>query len=91
MLNHSHRVTFGNNKLHKFVIRLPERKAVKMFLQNMTDLQRMNVSIQDTIICNRRTEDLILSGISFMKIKNKIGLTTTPWGTLDKTGTGSEA
>ena len=72
-------------------IGLPERKAVKMFMQNITDLQRMNVSIQDTYICNRRTEDLILSGMSFMKIENKIGAKMTPWGTLDKTGTGSEA
>ena len=36
---------------------------------------------------NRRTEYLIFSGKSFMKIKNRIGPKTDPWGTPDKTGT----
>ena len=40
---------------------------------------------------NRRTEDLMLSGRSFIKIRNRIGPKTDPWGTPDNTGTGSEA
>ena len=39
---------------------------------------------------NRRTEDLILSGKSLMKIRKRIGPKTDPWGTADKTGTGSD-
>ena len=40
---------------------------------------------------SRRTEDLILSGKSLMKIRKRISPKTDPWGTPDKTGTGSEA
>ena len=37
---------------------------------------------------NRRTEDLMLSGKSFIKIRNRIGPKTEPWGTPDTTSTG---
>ena len=40
---------------------------------------------------NRQTGDLMLSGKSFIKIRNRIGPKTDPWGTPDNTGTGSEA
>ena len=40
---------------------------------------------------NRRTEDLMLSGRSFIKIRNRISPKTDPWGTSNNTGTGSEA
>ena len=53
-----HRVTFDNIKLH-LPIGLPKRKSVKIFLQNKTVLQRMNVPIQDTIVreqANRRLD-----------------------------------
>ena len=40
---------------------------------------------------NRQNEDLILSSKSFMKNRIRIGPKTDPWGTRDKTGTGSEA
>ena len=39
----------------------------------------------------RRTDDLILSGRSLINIKKRTGPKTDPWGTPDKTGTGSEA
>ena len=39
---------------------------------------------------NMPTEDLILSGRSFMKMGNSIGPKTDPWGTPDNTGTVSE-
>ena len=39
---------------------------------------------------NRQTEDLMLSGRSFMKMRNRTGPRTDPWGTSDSTGTGSE-
>ena len=37
----------------------------------------------------RRTDDLILSGRSFMKIKERTGPKIDPLGTPDSTGTGS--
>ena len=40
---------------------------------------------------SRWTEDLMLSGKSFIKIRNRIGPKTDPWGTPDNTGTGPEA
>ena len=55
---HSMRVTFGNIKLH-LPICFPKGKTVKIFLQNKTVLQRMNVPLQDTIVCeqaNRRLD-----------------------------------
>ena len=39
----------------------------------------------------RQTDDLILSGRSLINIKKRMGPKTDPWGTPDKTGTGSEA
>ena len=39
----------------------------------------------------RRTDDLIFSGRSFIKMRNRTGPKTNPWGTPDRTGTGSEA
>ena len=39
----------------------------------------------------RRTDDLIFSGISLIKMRNRTGPKTDPWGTSDRTGTGSEA
>ena len=53
---------------------------------------KFNVTIQGTIVCeqvNRRLDKLL--GKSFMKNKKIIGPKTDPWGTSDKTGTGSEA
>ena len=39
----------------------------------------------------RRTDDLIFSGRSLIKMRNRTGPKTYPLGTLDRTGTGSEA
>ena len=39
----------------------------------------------------RRTDDLIFSGRSLIKMRNRAGPKTDPWGTPDRTGTGSEA
>ena len=39
----------------------------------------------------RRTDDLIFSGRSLIKMRNITGPKTDPWKTLDRTGTGSEA
>ena len=39
----------------------------------------------------RRTDDPIFSGRSLMKMRNRTGPKTDPWGTPDRTGTGSEA
>ena len=38
-----------------------------------------------------QTDDLIFSGRSLIKMRNRTGPKTDPWGTTDKTGTGSEA
>ena len=40
---------------------------------------------------NRRTDIMILSGMSFMKVKKRNCPKTVSWGTPDKTGTVSEA
>ena len=45
-------VAFGNIKLN-LPIDPPKRKAVKVFLQNKTVLQRMNIHVQDTIVCEQ--------------------------------------
>ena len=39
----------------------------------------------------RRKDDLIFSGRSLIKMRNRTGPKTDPWGTPDRTGTGSEA
>ena len=39
----------------------------------------------------RRTDDLIFSGRSLIKMRNRTGPKTDPWGTPDRTGTGSGA
>ena len=59
---------------------------------------RISQSAEERIfLCNtqssakRRTEDLMLSGISFIKTRKRTSPRTEPWGTPDKTGTGSEA
>ena len=39
----------------------------------------------------RRTDDLIFSGRSLIKMRNRTGPRTDPLGTPDRTGTGSEA
>ena len=49
------------------------------------------VNVHIPIQGNMRTEDLMLSGRSFMKMRNRIGPKTDPWGPLDSTGTGYEA
>ena len=46
MPSHSHRVIFGNNKLHSPIC-LPKHGTVKIFLQNKTVLQTMNVPMLD--------------------------------------------
>ena len=39
----------------------------------------------------RRTDDLIFSGRSLIKMRNRTGPKTDPWGTPDRTETGSKA
>ena len=39
----------------------------------------------------RRADDLILSGRSLIKMRNRTVPKTDPWGTPDRTETGSEA
>ena len=39
----------------------------------------------------RRTDDLIFSGRLLIKMRNRTGPKTDPWGTPDRTGDGSEA
>ena len=42
-------------------------------------------------LAKRRTDDLIFSGRSLMKMRNRTGPRADPWGTPDRTGTGSVA
>ena len=39
----------------------------------------------------RRTDDLMFSGRSLIKMRNRTSPKTDPWGTPDRTGTRSEA
>ena len=58
MPSHSHRVTFGHIELH-LPIGFPLSLASEVFLQYKTVLNRMNVSIQDTVVheqANRRPD-----------------------------------
>ena len=87
---HSLRVTFGNIELH-LPFGLPEPKTVKIFLQNETVLQGMNVPIQDIIVREQANWRLDIIGRSFMKITKRISPKTDARGTQDKTETGSEA
>ena len=42
-------------------------------------------------LAKMQTDDLIISGRSLIKMRNRTGPKTDPWGTPDRTGTGSEA
>ena len=74
-----------------FPFGLPEPKTVKIFLQNETVLQWMNVPIQDTIVRKQANWRLDIIGRSFIKIRKRISPRTDPRGTQYKTETGSEA
>ena len=89
MPSYSHRVTFGNIKLHLQSASQSARLSrssckIRQSCKEYMILYRTQSS------ANRRPEVLIISGKSFMKIKNRIGPKTDPWGIPDKIGTGSE-
>ena len=81
-------MTFTNIKFH-LPIHFPFGKAIQVILQNVTIQWRLDIPVQSS--ANSRTDDLILSGRSLMKIRNRTGPKTDPCGTPDRTGTGSEA
>ena len=83
-------MTFGNVKFH-LPIGLPLCEAVQVILQDLAINGGFYIPIQNTNIAKRRTDDLIFSGRSFIKMINRTGHKTDPWGTPDKTWTGSEA
>ena len=83
-------MAFGNVKFH-LPIGLPLCEAVRFILLNLAVHGGFNVPIQDTIVSKRRIDDLIFSGIALIKMRNRTGPRTDPWGTPDRTGTGSEA
>ena len=49
-----------------------------------------HILIKDTVICKRRTVEFLLSGRSLISIRKRMGPSTEPWETPDKTGAGSE-
>ena len=51
----------------------------------------LNHPYQTQSSANSQTDDLMLSGRSLMKIRNRTGPKTDPCGTPERTGTGSEA
>ena len=84
MLSHSHRVTFGHTEFHLSIC-FPLFKASEVFLQGQTVMNMLTgiyVPLQDSHL---RTKDLMLSGKSFINIRNRIGLKTKPRGTPDNT------
>ena len=89
MPGHPHRMTFGNFKFH-LPIGLPLGKAVQVILQNLAINGCFYIPIKYTIISKRRTDDLILSGRSLMKMRKRTG-PDEPLETPDGTGTESEA
>ena len=80
MPSHSHRVTFGYIKFHLPVLSWRGLLA-------RSNSSEVNVY---TLHSRLRTEDLI-SGRSSLKVRNRIGPKTDPWGTPDSTGIESEA
>ena len=56
-----------------------------VILQDLTFLYNTQSSAK------RQTDDLIFSGRSLIKIRKRTGPKTDPWGTPDRTWTGSEA
>ena len=88
---HPHGMTFGNVTFH-LPIGLPLCKAVLVISCRIwQSMGGFYISVQDTIISIRRTDDLIFSGRSFIKMRNRTGPKTDPLGTPDRTGTRSEA
>ena len=87
---HPHWMTFGKVKFY-LPIGLLLCEAVQVILQDLAIHGVFYIPIQHTIIRKRRTDDLIFSGRSLIKIRKRDGPKTDPWGTPDRIRTGSEA
>ena len=74
---HPHEMTFGNIKFN-LQIGLPLGKAVQVILQNLAIYGGFNIPIKHTILNKWRTDDIILSGRSLMKMRKRTGPKTEP-------------
>ena len=84
-------MTFGNVEFH-LPVGLPLCEAIQVILQDLAINGGFYIPIQKTqSSAKRRTGDLIFSGRSLIKMRNRTGPKTDPWGTPDRTRTGSEA
>ena len=87
MLSHSHRVTSGHSEFH-LPISFPLSYASEVFLQGLIILNGIYVPLHGKLSVARRTVGMMLPAKLFIKIRDKIGPKTDPWGTPDNTGTG---
>ena len=88
--SHSHRVTFGHIE---FICQSASHcpKLVRSYCRIKLSWIQFMFLYRTQSSANRRTEDLVLYSKSCIKIRNRIGPKTDLCGTLDNTGTGSEA
>ena len=89
VLGHPHGMTFGNIKFH-LPSGLPLDKAVQVILQNLAINGGFNIPINTQSSAKRRTDYVILSGRSLMKMRKRTGRNTEPERTPDKSRAGSE-
>ena len=78
-------MTIGNIKFH-LPIGLSLCEAVQVILQDLAINGGFYIPIQNKSSRKRRTDDLIFSGRSFIKMRNRTGPKTDPWGKPDRPG-----
>ena len=83
-------MTFGNVKFH-LPIGLTLYKAVHVILQDLAIHRGFYIPIQHTIISKKANRWPGIFGKIIDKDQKRTGPKTDPWGTPDRTGTGSEA
>ena len=82
-------MTFGNVEFH-LPIGLPLCEAIQVILQDLRSMGDFIFLYKTQLSAKRRTDDLMFSGRSLIKMRKRTGPKTDPWGTPDRTGTGSE-
>ena len=83
-------MTFGNVIFH-LPIGLPLCEAIQIILEDLAIHGGLIFLYNTQSSAKRRKDDLIFSGRSLIKIRKGTEPKTDPWGTSDRTGTGSEA
>ena len=83
-------MTFGNVEFH-LPIGLPLCEAIQVNLQDLAINGGFYILYKTQSSAKRRTDDLIFSGRSLIKIRNRTEPKTDPLGTPDRNVTGSDA